>query len=373
MPVVLIVDDAPQNLQLLGAVLRGHARVLAARSGAEALRIANGSVAPDLILLDIMMPEMDGHEVLRRLRLDPATSAIPVIFITAMAGEDDEERGFELGAVDYISKPFVPAIVLARVNTQLELKRARDRLAGQNEWLEREIARRMQENELVRDLSLQALAILAEVRDHETGLHLTRTRSYVEILARYLRDHPRFSAALSGGRLSRVIKAAPLHDVGKVGIPDAIMRKPGRLTAVEFEVMKTHTTIGAGAIEAALEAALATVDVAERERIAGAVAFMRVGHEIALHHHERWDGSGYPNGLRGDAIPASARLMALADVFDALVSHRVYKPAMSLEAAAAEIVAGRGTHFDPDVVDAFLANREHFEAIAQRYADAGTT
>lgn len=368
-PVVLIVDDAPQNLQLLGAVLRGRARVLAARSGPEALRIARGSLQPDLILLDIMMPEMDGHEVLRRLRADPATSGIPVIFITAMAAEEDEERGLELGAVDYISKPFVPAIVQARVQTHLELKLARDRLAHQNDWLEHEIARRMRENELVRDLSLHALAVLAEVRDLETGLHLTRTRSYVEILARHLRDHPRFEAALSSGRLLRIVKAAPLHDVGKVGVPDAIIRKPGRLTAEEFEVMKTHTTIGARAIETALRTTLEAIDASDRAGSEGALAFMRAGAEIALSHHERFDGSGYPHGLAGDDIPAAARLMALADVYDALVTARVYKPAMGFEEAHAEILAGRGSHFDPDVVDAYSANAERFKEVATRFAE----
>lgn len=369
-PIVLIVDDAPQNLQLLGAVLRGKARVLAARSGPEALRIARASLTPDLILLDIMMPEMDGHEVLRLLRADPVTSGIPVIFITAMAGEEDEERGLELGAVDYISKPFVPAIVQARVQTHLELKLARDRLTDQNDWLEREIARRMRENELVRDLSLHALAVLAEVRDHETGLHLARTRSYVEILARHLREHPRFEAALAGERLLRIVKAAPLHDVGKVGVPDAIIRKPGRLTSEEFEVMKTHTTIGARAIEAALRTTLEATDAIDRASSEGALAFMRAGAEIALSHHERFDGSGYPHGLSGDDIPASARLMALADVFDALVTVRVYKPAMSFADARAEIEAGRGSHFDPDVVDAFLDNRARFEEVATRFAES---
>jgi putative two-component system response regulator len=212
---------------------------------------------PDLILLDVMMPGMDGYEVLRRLRADAATRGIPVIFITAMDSAENEEQGLALGAVDYITKPFSPPVVLARVRTQLELKQARDRLSTQNEWLEREVERRMRENVLIQDLSVRALASLAEARDSETGNHILRTQAYVELLARHLADRDGYREALAGDRLALVVKAAPLHDIGKVGIPDAILLKPGRLTPEEFEIMKTHPQIGADAISRAMEQALA--------------------------------------------------------------------------------------------------------------------
>jgi putative two-component system response regulator len=330
---ILIVDDTPQNLTVLGELLKPHYRIRAANSGERALRVASTEPRPDIILLDVMMPEMDGHEVFRRLRADENTRRIPVIFITAMTATEDEQLGLELGAVDYITKPFNPAIVLARVRTQLELKQARDRLADENDWLEREVARRMHENILIQDLNVRALACLAEARDNETGHHIVRTQFYVELLARHLVTHERFREALAGNRLAMVVKAAPLHDIGKVGIPDAILLKPGKLTAEEFEIMKTHAQIGADAINKAMEQALAGADDNAAEQAVGAFAFMQVATEISLGHHEKWDGKGYPNGLVGDAIPASARLMALADVFDALTCRRVYKTPIPLEQA----------------------------------------
>ena len=370
-PTILIVDDTPQNLTVLGELLKPHYHIRAASSGERALRAAGTDPRPDLILLDVMMPEMDGHEVLRHLHDNVKTRDIPVIFITAMAATEDEELGLKLGAVDYITKPFNPTIVLARVQTQLELKQARDRMAQENDWLEREVARRMRENLLIQDLSVRALACLAEARDNETGEHIVRTQLYVELLARNLAEHERFRDAVAGPKLGMIVKAAPLHDLGKVGIPDAILLKPGRLTAEEFEIMKTHTTIGAEAISKAMEQALAGADDAMAELAGSAFAFLKVAREISLGHQEKWDGSGYPAGLAGDAIPVSARLMALADVFDALTTRRVYKPPMSLEEATKIIMDGRGKHFDPAVVDAFVDCRERFAEIASRYADPG--
>jgi putative two-component system response regulator len=256
------------------------------------------------------------------------------------------------------------------VRTQLELKQARDRLANQNEWLEEEVARRMSENLLVQDLSLRALACLAEARDTDTGHHILRTQAYVEILARQLERHERFAHALAAGRLKMVVKAAPLHDLGKVGIPDAILLKPGRLTPQEFDIMKTHAAIGADAISKAMQDALATADDNMAAQASGAFAFLQVAREIALTHHEKWDGSGYPAGLTGDAIPAAGRLMALADVFDALTCKRIYKEPMPIDQATQIIAEGRGTHFDPDVVDAYLACRERFAEIATCFHDA---
>lgn len=316
-----------------------------------------------------MMPGMSGHEVIRRLRDNAETKAIPVIFITAMVASEDEEFGLELGAVDYITKPFNPSIVLARVRTQLELKQARDRLAQENDWLEHEVARRMRENTLIQDLSVRALACLAEARDNETGQHIVRTQIYVEMLAQQLADHERFREALAGSKLGMIVKASPLHDLGKVGIPDSILLKPGRLTPEEFEIMKTHTTIGAHAITEAMEQALAGADESVAECASGAFEFLSTAREISLGHQEKWDGSGYPNGAAGEAIPVSARLMALADVFDALMSRRVYKPPMTLDEATKIILDGRGKHFDPAVVDAFVACSERFAEVAARYAD----
>lgn len=357
---LLVVDDAPANLTVLGELLRDAGyQVKAANSGRAALRYAAQSPYPDLILLDVMMPEMDGYQVLAQLRTDPATASIPVIFFTALNDTQNEERGLDLGAADYITKPFHPALVLARVRTQIEAKRARDWLKDQNTYLEAEVARRMAENDLIQRVTIRALAHLAETRDPETGNHILRTQNYIYTLATQLKNHPRFATFLTDSTIELLTRSAPLHDIGKVGIPDSILLKPGALTPAEWEIMKTHTVIGAEAIERA------EVDVS------APVPFLTFAKEIARWHQEKWDGSGYPDGLAGEAIPISARLMALADVFDALTSPRVYKPAFPFEQAREIIAAGRGQHFDPDMTDAFLAHFDQFVAIAQRYRDSG--
>ena len=353
---LLVVDDVPGNLTVMGELLRDAGyQVKAANSGRAALRYAAQPPQPDLILLDVMMPEMDGYQVLAHLRADPATGSIPVIFLTALNDTRDEELGLELGAADYITKPFQPALVLARVRIQLEAKRVRDWLKDQNAYLEAEVARRMAENDLIQRVSIRALAHLAETRDPETGNHILRTQNYVHALATRLRNHPRFAAFLTERTIELLARSAPLHDIGKVGIPDHILLKPGKLTPEEWEVMKTHAKMGADAIKQA------EVDVEEP------VPFLILAKEIAHWHQEKWDGSGYPDGLAGDAIPISARLMALADVFDALISVRPYKPALPFDQARDIIAAGRGRHFDPDVTDAFLAGFDEFQAIANRY------
>ena len=354
---ILIVDDNPENLSVMGELLRPDFRVLVANSGHGALDVMRDGPRPDLILLDIMMPDMSGYEVLDMLRVDPAYRDLPVIFVTALDASEDEEAGFARGAVDYIAKPLKPAVVLARVRTHVELKRARDRLADQNSYLEAEVERRMRENQDVQDVGIHALARLAETRDVETGNHLRRTQEYVRTLALRLRGHPRFASVLDARTIELMAKSAPLHDIGKVGIPDNILLKPGKLTPAEWEVMKTHAGLGAEAIEQA-----------ERDS-ARPVAFLAFAKQIARHHHERWDGGGYPDGLAGDAIPVAARLMALADVFDALISRRVYKAPMTFDEARVIIAAGHGTHFDPDVADAFLADYDVFCGIAAAYAD----
>ena len=359
-PVILIVDDAPENLRVLHELLHPHYRILAATAGEAGLRAANGDPKPDLILLDVMMPGMDGYGVLARLRDNPATRDIPVVFLTALADAGDEERGLQLGAADYIAKPITPLVVLARVRTQIEAKRARDWLKDQNALLEAEVARRMAENDLTQRLSIRALAHLAETRDSETGNHIMRTQGYVHQLALKLRSHPRFAPTLSDGYIDLLSRSAPLHDIGKVGIPDHILLKPGRLTPDEMAIMQTHAALGSAAIEQA------EVDIEKPP------AFLATAKEIAHWHHEKWDGSGYPDGLAGDAIPISARLMAIADVFDALISARPYKAAMSCDEARAIIERGRDKHFDPDVTDAFLAAFSAFTAIADRYRDAAS-
>lgn len=366
---VLIVDDTPENLTILGETLRPHYRVRAAISGERALHAVTIGALPDVILLDVMMPDMDGYQVLQALQADAATRDIPVIFVTAMDSVEGETHGLALGAVDYITKPFNPDIVLARVRTHIELAKARERLHDENAWLEREVARRTNENALIRDLSLSALACLAEVRDIETGHHILRTQSFVELLAHHLAGHPDYRAALADERLEIIVRSAPLHDIGKVGIPDSILLKPGRLTSAEFEIMKKHPVIGADAITRAMAQA-ANSRSGDGALPGGAFAFMETAREIALSHHEKWDGSGYPAGLQGRQIPVSARLMALADVFDALSSRRVYKEPLAPEDVTRIIVAERGRHFDPVIVDAFLELRPAFAEVAQRFAEA---
>ena len=359
--IILIVDDDATNLAVLNRLLRPRYRVRAANSGGSALRAVGTEPRPDLILLDIMMPGISGHETLRRIKDDPTTADIPVIFLTALAADEDEELGLQLGAVDYVTKPIKPGILLSRVQAQLLAKQARDWLQDQNAVLEAEVRRRMADNERTERVTIRALAHLAEIRDPETGNHLLRTQNYVGALARRLAGHPRFAATLTPATIELLIKSAPLHDIGKVGIPDHILLKPGPLEADECVIMKTHAKLGSDAIEKA------EADVDQP------LPFLGLAKEIAHWHHEKWDGSGYPDGLAGDAIPVSARLMALADVFDALISRRVYKPPLSLDDARGIILAGGGTHFDPAVVAAFDQDFAQFARIARRFDDGDLT
>ncbi len=354
---VLVVDDTPDNISLVSGLLKDAYRTKIATSGAKALAIAETDAPPDLILLDIMMPEMDGYEVCRRLKADEKTRDIPVIFLTAKAQVEDEEHGLDLGAVDYITKPISPPILLARVRTHLALKEAQDFLRNQNAILEQKVAERTQQLSAVQDVTILAMASLAETRDNETGNHIRRTQNYVRALAVKLKDNPRFSDFLTDENIELLYKSAPLHDIGKVGIPDRVLLKAGKLTDEEFEIMKTHTTMGRDAIAAAEE----KLDVSH--------SFLRFAREIAHFHQEKWDGTGYPEGLTGDHIPLPARLMAVADVYDALISRRVYKPPFSHDQAVAMIENGRGTHFDPDVVDAFLEISDECRDIARRFLD----
>jgi putative two-component system response regulator len=353
---ILIVDDVPENLAVLGELLQHEGyQVQVANGGAVALRLAAGPQQPDLILLDVTMPGMDGYEVLRRLRADPLTAALPVLFLTARGDPGDEEYGLLQGAEDYLTKPIRPALVLARVRNQLQAKHARDVLANQNALLEAEVRRRMEDNDRIQRVTIRALAHLAETRDPETGNHILRTQSYMGLLARRLAHHPVHSAVLDEALIEQLVRSAPLHDIGKVGIPDHILLKRTPLEPAEWEVMKTHARLGADAIEQA------------ESDIDHPVPFLQIARQIARWHHERWDGQGYPDGLSGEAIPLAARLMAVADVFDSLVSSRVYKRAFSVEQARQSIVDGRGTQFDPDVVDAFCASFDDFVDVARSH------
>lgn len=357
-PTILVVDDTPDNLALMSGLLKDKYKVRFASNGEKAIKLAQALPHPDLILLDIMMPGLSGYEVCQILKADAETRNIPIIFLTAMTAKEDEKKGLEIGAVDFITKPVNPPIVLARVATQLNLKKAADLLRDQKSFLEKEVESRTREISAIQDVTILAMASLAETRDSDTGNHIRRTQHYVRTLAEKLKTHPRFGYFLTEETIDLLFKSAPLHDIGKVGIPDRILLKPGRLTPEEFEIMKTHTTVGRDAIQAA-EAYLGMK-----------VNFLRFAKEIAYSHQEKWDGSGYPEGISGDDIPISARLMALADVYDALISRRVYKQGMTHEQGVQIIIESKGKHFDPDIVDAFLEVQTEFQDIAEFFADS---
>jgi putative two-component system response regulator len=357
-PTILVVDDVSDNVELLGSILKGRYRVKAAIEGRKAIEIALGDDPPDLILLDIVMPAVDGYEVCARLKDNPRAAEIPVIFLTAKADAADEEKGLALGAVDYIAKPISPAIVLARVATHLSLKRARDFLKDKNAFLEAEVARRIAEVGLIQDVAMIAMGSLAETRDNETGDHIRRTQCYIKVLAKKLQGHPRFADRLPDDTIELLYKSAPLHDIGKVGIPDNILKKPGKLDPDEFEIMKTHAALGKDSIAAA------------ERRLDSPTSFLAFAREIAWSHHEKWDGAGYPRGLAGEDIPLAGRLMAIPDVYDALISERVYKKALPHETAVRIIEEGAGSQFDPDMIYAFEEIEKVFQEIACAYSDS---
>ena len=351
-PTILVVDDTPDNLDLMGDLLMDDYRVKVANSGKKALEIIQSASPPDLVLLDIMMPEMDGYEVCTILKSSEETKNIPVIFLTAKTNTIDEQKGFEIGAVDYITKPISPAIVMARVKTHLDLY-------YKNVYLEKLVTQRTREIAAIQDVTIHAMASLAETRDNETGNHIRRTQNYVKLLAQHLQFHPNYTHFLNmDGVIETLFKSAPLHDIGKVGIPDAILLKPGRFEPSEFEIMKSHPELGQN-----------TILQAESE-LGIDVPFLQYAKEIAYGHHEKWDGSGYPQGLSGEDIPISARLMAVADVYDALISRRVYKEGMPHEQAVQIILDGKGTHFDPHIIEAFVVLHETFKEIASTFSDS---
>jgi len=355
-PSILVIDDTPGNLSLLNQLLREHYRVRLANSGPRGLELA-AMAPPDLILLDIMMPDMDGYQVFQRLQSDPATRRIPVIFLTAKVGAEDEERGLAMGAVDFIHKPIAPSVVLARVRTHLQIRHWQTFLEDKSAWLQQEVESRVSEVFRLQEATIRVMVSLAEFRDECTGNHIRRTQDYVRLLADYLSRQPRDAGFLTPEQIDRIAKASPLHDIGKIAIPDHILLKPGRHTPEEFAIMQTHSVKGESMLLRSLH------------EMGGDNAMLRFACQIARSHHERWDGGGYPDGLAGEAIPLAARLMAVADVYDALRSRRPYKKAFDHAEAVDIIVQGKGSHFDPLLVEAFLALQGVFSEIATKLAD----
>lgn len=349
---ILVVDDSKSNIDILLEALGDDYEISVATDGFEALESIKDE-KPDMILLDVMMPMMDGYSVCEVIKSQKETKDIIVIFITAMKDVTDKTRGFELGAVDYITKPFEIMELQARVKTHLSLKNAEEMLKNQNKILEDMVKKRTKELYKTQAATIYSLAALAETRDPETGEHIKRTQHYVRLIAMTLREMGYYKKELTDHFISLLFDSSPLHDIGKVGVPDTILLKPGKLTKEEFEEMKKHTLYG-----------MKSLEIAEREL--GSNSFLSIAKEIAYSHHEKWDGSGYPENLKEENIPLSGRIMALADVYDALTSERVYKEEFSHEKSKQIILDGDGTHFDPKIIEAFLKSEEKFITISKK-------
>ncbi len=361
---VLIVDDNEINRTILNDMILtlGHVP-LQAENGLSALaKVRKHPV--DLILLDILMPEMDGYQVLENLKADKILRKLPVIIISALGEIESVVRCIEKGADDYLVKPFNPILLKARIGTCLEKKRLHDheniylrQIEDYNLNLEECVRKQVQEITSGHLTTIFAMAKLAESRDPETGEHLERMAEYCKILSEKLRLLPKYASKIDEGFIENIFAASPLHDIGKVGIPDRILQKPEKLTDEEFSVMKTHTVISAETLKGV-------------DRKHQGNEFIRVGIKIAESHHEKWDGTGYPHALAGEGIPLVARILALADVYDALTSKRCYKEAFSHANSLGIILDGRGKHFDPEVVDAFVSASEEFIVICKKHADS---
>lgn len=352
---VLIVDDTETNVDILVDILENKYELSVAMDGVSAIECVKLE-KPDLILLDIMMPELDGYEVCKRLKKNEDTEDIPIIFLTAITDIDSKAKAFEVGAVDYITKPFEGVEVQARVKTHLSLKLAQIELLSQNEILEKRVKERTNEIQRTHEAMIDAFATLAEYRDPETGGHIKRTKNYVKAMAQKLSTFEKYKDILTSEVIEKYYNSAPLHDIGKIGIRDEILLKPGRLNGEEFDEMKKHTTLGLKVLEEASQ------NLKEK-------SFLKYAMEFSRYHHERWDGKGYPEGLSKSDIPLAARIMAIADVYDALISKRVYKPAFSHEEAVEMIKQGTNTQFDPFLVDVFLDISNQFYNISQKYKD----
>jgi len=351
-PTILIVDSASENLMAMKTVLRDRYTVRMAASGEGAFQQMSELPHPELVVLDESLPDMDGYAVLQELRASFLTAEIPVLMLSGSADAFGGRKALEAGAVDVLRKPVLSDLLLARIATHIELRRLRN--AGRDEpgRVNRLVAERTKQVVEVRDAAIMAIACLAEANDTNTARHVRRTQRYFMALARELRFHPAYRLQLGDLDIALMAQAVPLHDIGKLRVPDAILNKPGRLTPDEFEVMKQHTVYGRDAIASVAGA------------LGGDTRFLRHAHDIAGSHQEKWNGTGYPEGLQGLEIPLSARLMAVADVYDALISERVYKPTFTHETAIELIRQGRGEHFDPDVVDALLVVENEFRMIA---------
>jgi putative two-component system response regulator len=350
----MVVDDQPVNLRLMEEVL--HQQGYGVRSFPRG-RLALAAAAqnpPDLILLDITMPDMDGFEVCRTLRSDAALSSIPVIFLSALDQTEDKLAAFESGGFDYVTKPFQPEEVKARIENQLKLRELQAQVESHNRELEQLVGQQVREIAAAQMATIFALAKLADSRDKDTGRHLERVQMLCRLLAAEMSAWPKYSNSITDDYVKNIVCASPLHDIGKVAIPDAILLKPGKLTREEFAVMKNHTTYGAETLKLVLEKHPAN-------------AFVRMGIEIAQSHHEKWNGAGYPECLAGRAIPLSARIMAVADCYDAMRSKRCYKNSFSHEVSSDIIVRGSGHHFDPEVVQAFCNVQNAFNQVSQNF------
>lgn len=343
---VMIVDDTSDNVWFMAEALAEIAVIQVARDGPSALAMINKDPQPEIILLDVQMPGMDGYEVCRELKQNPKTSDIPVIFVTALSGAREEVKGLRYGGADYIHKPFDPAIVRARVKNLVDFKRLRDSL---NDIIKSQvrILRRTQVG------TIMALADIAEWRDPETGEHIKRTQEYVRCIAEAMAKRPEYATVINQEYIEMLYMCAPLHDMGKVSISDAILLKPGKLSEEEFAIMQKHCEFGAQILQRSLE------------RI-GRDPFLELAYEVTRWHHDRWDGQGYPDGLAGEAIPIAARIMSVADVYDALISSRPYKVAFTHDDAVRMILEDRCKRFDPAVVDTFLSVEQQIKEIALR-------
>ena len=348
---VLIVDDIDINRLILKEILSESYDVLEAENGFEALDILmNIGEVPQAVLLDIMMPGMDGFEVLARMKQNERTAKIPVLFITAADATTYETQGLSAGAVDFISKPFNPDVVKARVDNHIQLKHYRDNLEGLLE-------RKTSELVATHQRTLETLATIIEYRDLESGKHIHRTSELTKLLVESMLRTERFAGEMATYNTRSLIKAVALHDIGKVGIPDSILLKPGRLTPEEFETIKKHTVIGGQIIDSISQG------------LSDEAGYLRLCREICLYHHERWDGKGYPEGLAGLDIPLSARIISVVDVYDALMSKRCYKPAFTHEEALRLLKEGAGTQFDADIIDAMMIDHERFHRLEDAMSD----
>lgn len=353
---VLVVDDVPENLRLLAAVLRRGGLVprpvTSGRLGIEAAV----TDPPDLVLLDICMPEMSGMDVCRWFKQDERLRSIPIIFISGLQGVDDKVEAFRVGAVDYVSRSFQEEELLARIKTHLRLRALQVDLVSHSTQLEQRIAAQVREVTASQLGTIFALAKLAESRDDDTGQHIERVQTFSRMLAEQMREMRLHVVQLSVTFIEHLYQTSSLHDIGKVGVPDAILSKPGKLTLAEFVEMKKHSVVGANTLATVLKKHLDN-------------RFLRMGVDVARSHHEKWDGSGYPDGLEESKIPLAARIVALADFYDALTSKRCYRPAFSHEDTCRMIKEGSGTHFDPDVVTAFDTLEGQFRRMRQEMQD----